>query len=75
MVAQVDQLEEPGERLVEAGTVAGHLGVSQMRTEMSQMEARIITSMDARLTSLTRWTVGMIITVPAATVALQAFVS
>lgn len=48
--------------------------MSQMRTEMSQMEARIITSMDARLTSLTRWTVGMIIAVPALTVALQAFI-
>lgn len=45
-----------------------------MRTEMSQMEARIITSMDARLTSLRRWTVGMIIAVPAVTVALQAFI-
>ncbi|MGB3028780.1 MAG: hypothetical protein WBB59_01565 [Candidatus Microthrix parvicella] len=66
--------KEPGGRLVEAGTVAGHLGVSQMRTEMSKMEARIITSMDARLTSLTRRTVGMIIAVPALTVALQAFI-
>ncbi|MBK7167469.1 MAG: hypothetical protein IPH81_20070 [Candidatus Microthrix sp.] len=49
--------------------------MSQLRAEMSQMEGRIISTMDAQLTSLTRWTVGMIITVPAATVALQAFVS
>mgnify|MGYP003430429632 FL=1 len=49
--------------------------MSQLRAEMSQMEGRIISTMDAQLKSLTRWTVGMIITVPAATVALQAFVS
>ncbi len=45
-----------------------------LEARLSQMEGRILTTMGARLTSLTRWMVGMMIAVPAVTVALQAFI-
>jgi hypothetical protein len=47
--------------------------MSQMRTEMVQAESRIITTMEARLSSQTRWMVSMIIAAPTVTVALQAY--
>ena len=45
--------------------------VSQIRAEMAQMGSRI----QDRFAAQTRWMVAMIVAVPAATVALQAFVS
>ncbi len=52
--------------------------MSQMRTELTQIDVRmaqIESRIQDRLASQTRWMVGMIIAVPAVTVALQAFLT
>ena len=44
-------------------------------TRLAQMESRVNTTWDKRLTSQTRWMVSMIIAAPAVAVALQAYLT